>query len=294
VSATIIDGAALARRIRAEIADEVGAMTAAGSPPPGLGVVLVGDDAASAVYVRNKGAAAAEVGIHSEQMNLPATATQSQVLDTVERYNRDPLIHAILVQLPLPRGLDTAAVVRAIDPAKDADGIHPDNVAALATGAPRVLPCTPAGIMEILRDQGVEVAGAEVVIVGRSNIVGRPLASLMLLADATVTVCHTKTKELAAVTSRADILVAAAGRPGLITGAMVKPGATVIDVGMNRTPSPEPGGRDRLVGDIDRASVEVVAGRLTPVPGGVGPMTIAMLLRNTLRAARAAAQPASV
>ena len=285
--AKLIDGTGLAARIRREIAEEVAAMKARGQPPPGLGVVLVGDDAASAIYVRRKTAACAEAGFHSVQRNLPATASQAEILAEVEALNLDPAIHGILVQLPLPEGVDSDVVLRAIDPAKDADGLHPDNVARLAIGKPRVLPCTPAGILEMLRDEDVPIAGREAVVVGRSNIVGRPLARMLLLEDATVTVCHSKTHDLGGVTRRADILVAAVGRPGLITGDMVKPGATVIDVGMNRLPPAEAGGKRRLVGDVDRPRVEAVAGLLSPVPGGVGPMTIAMLLRNTLKAAQA-------
>ena len=263
-------------------------MTARGSAPPGLAVVLVGDDPASAIYVRNKTAACASAGFHSVQRDLPATASQTEIVAEVEALNRDPAIHGILVQLPLPAGVDSDAVTRAIDPVKDADGLHPDNVARLAMGHPGVLPCTPAGIMEMLHDAGVAIAGSEAVVVGRSNIVGRPMARLLLLEDATVTVCHSKTSDLGAVTRRADILVAAVGRAGTITGDIVKPGATVIDVGMNRLPAEVPGGKSRLVGDVDRDSVAPVAGRLSPVPGGVGPMTIAMLLRNTLQAAQAA------
>ena len=239
----MIDGTALAKRVRARVAAEVTEMTARGEAPPGLGVVLVGDDPASAIYVRNKTAACAEAGFHSVQRNLPATATQAEILAEVEAFNVDPAIHGILVQLPLPAGVDSEAVTRAIDPAKDADGLHPDNVARLALGNPRVLPCTPAGIMEMLHDEGVEIAGREAVVVGRSNIVGRPMARLLLLENATVTVCHSKTADLGAVTRRADILVAAVGRAGIITGDMVKPGATVIDVGMNRLPPTEPGGK---------------------------------------------------
>jgi methylenetetrahydrofolate dehydrogenase (NADP+)/methenyltetrahydrofolate cyclohydrolase len=285
VTARLIDGTAIAADIREKIADDVAALVAAGGRPPGLGVILVGDDPASAIYVRNKGIAAEKAGFLSEQVNLPATATQDEVLAAVRRFNEDPRIHGMLVQVPLPDQVDEDVVVRAIDPAKDADGLHPDNVARLAMGAPRVLPCTPAGIMEMLRREAVELRGREAVVVGRSNIVGRPMARLLLLADATVTVAHSRTADLGAVTRRADVLVAAVGRTGLITGDMVKPGATVIDVAMNRLP-PDAEGKSRVVGDVDRASVEAVAGLLTPVPRGVGPMTIAMLLHNTLEAAR--------
>jgi methylenetetrahydrofolate dehydrogenase (NADP+)/methenyltetrahydrofolate cyclohydrolase len=288
MSASLIDGKAVAASIRGEIAAEVAELVAAGGTRPGLGVVLVGDDPASAIYVRNKTTACEQAGFHSEQVNLPATSTQDDVLAAVRRFNEDARIHGILVQLPLPEQVDEDVVVRAIDPAKDADGLHPDNVARLAMGVPSVLPCTPAGIMELLRREGVELRGLEAVVVGRSNIVGRPMANLLLLADATVTIAHSRTRDLGAITRQADVLVAAAGRPGLITGDMVKPGATVIDVAMNRLPPAEPGGKGRLVGDCDRDSVAQVAGKLTPVPGGVGPMTIAMLLHNTLQAARLA------
>jgi methylenetetrahydrofolate dehydrogenase (NADP+)/methenyltetrahydrofolate cyclohydrolase len=286
VSAHIIDGRAFGQRIRDGVAEQVRDMVGRGLPPPGLGVVLVGDDPASAIYVRNKTAACAEAGFHSEQVNLPANAGEARVLEAVDTLNNDPSIHGILVQLPLPTGIDEDRVIRAIDPRKDADGMHPDNVARLATGSPGVLPCTPAGIMLMLRDEGVKVEGAVAVVIGRSNIVGRPMARLLLLDNATVTVAHSRTLDLGEVTRRADILVAAVGRAGLVTGDMVKPGATVVDVGMNRLPPVEPGGKGRVVGDVDRESVEAVAGKLTPVPGGVGPLTIAMLLKNTLDAAK--------
>jgi methylenetetrahydrofolate dehydrogenase (NADP+)/methenyltetrahydrofolate cyclohydrolase len=253
---------------------------------PGLGVLLVGDDPASAIYVRNKTAACEKAGFHSEQVNLPATVSQAEVLHVVRRFNDDPWIHGILVQLPLPAQVDENLVVRAVDPSKDVDGLHPENVAALAMGRPQVVPCTPRGVMELLRREGLELRGTEAVVVGRSNLVGRPVARLLLLADATVTTAHSRTADLGATTRRADVLVLAAGRPSLVTGDMVKPGATVIDVGTNRLPPVVEGGKARLVGDADRDSVAEVAGRLTPVPGGVGPMTIAMLLTNTLEAAR--------
>jgi methylenetetrahydrofolate dehydrogenase (NADP+)/methenyltetrahydrofolate cyclohydrolase len=257
---------------------------------PGLGVLLVGDDPASAIYVRNKTAACEQAGVPSEQVNLPATATHDEILAVVRRFNQDPELHGILVQLPLPDHIDEDLVVRTVDPSKDVDGLHPDNVARLAMGHPLIKPCTPKGVMELLRREGVELSGAEAVVVGRSNLVGRPVARLLTLADATVTVAHSRTRDLGATTRRADVLVVAAGRPGLITGVMVKPGATVIDVGINREPAAAPGGKGRLVGDVDRDSVAPVAGRLSPVPGGVGPMTIAMLLVNTLEAARRSAR----
>ena len=288
MTAKLIDGKALALRLREAIAGEVQAMVAAGHHPPGLGVVLVGDDPASATYVRNKTLACEKAGIYSRQVNLPATSTQDDILAELATLNADPRIHGILVQLPLPDHIDSHAVVRAIDPRKDADGLHPDNIAMLAMGTPRVLPCTPAGIMEILRSEDVRVDGAEAVVVGRSNIVGRPMAALLQLAHATVTIAHSRTPDLGVVTRRADILVVAVGRARLITADMVKPGATVIDVGMNHlSPEEETEVRARPVGDVDFDSVSEVAGLLTPVPGGVGPLTIAMLLRNTVNAARA-------
>src|SRR5258708_17516585 len=252
VGARLIDGAGLAARIRAEVAAEVEAMKSRGAAPPGLGVVLVGDDPASAIYVRNKAAACAAAGFYSVQRNLPATTPQADIIAEVHALNRDPAIHGILVQLPLPKGVDSDTVTRVISPAKDADGLHPDNVARLAMGHPAVLPCTPAGIMEMLHDEGVAIAGREAVVVGRSNIVGRPMARLLLLEDATVTVCHSKTADLGEVTWRADILVAAVGRAGTITGAMGKPGATVIDVGMNRLP-PAERSEERRVGKEGRS-----------------------------------------
>ncbi|MFN2462644.1 MAG: bifunctional methylenetetrahydrofolate dehydrogenase/methenyltetrahydrofolate cyclohydrolase FolD [Candidatus Dormibacteria bacterium] len=288
MTASLVDGTAVAAQIREQVARGAAEIVEAGGRPPGLGVLLVGDDAPSAVYVRMKTAACERAGFYSEQVNLPASATQEEVLAAVAGFNEDPRVHGILVQLPLPPHVDEDIVVRAIHPDKDADGLHPDNVARLAMGLPHVLPCTPAGVMELLRHEGVPLKGVEAVVVGRSNLVGRPVARLLVLADATVTVAHSRTADLAAVTRRADVLVLAAGRPGLVTGEMVKPGATVIDVGTNRLPPAAPGGRDRLVGDADRDSVGAVAGRLSPVPGGVGPMTIAMLLRNTLDAARRA------
>jgi methylenetetrahydrofolate dehydrogenase (NADP+)/methenyltetrahydrofolate cyclohydrolase len=293
MTARIFDGNALGQRIRANVAAEIAGMLASGQPRPGLGVLLVGEDPGSMLYVSLKTRAAEEAGLHSVQINLPGDVAQQDVLDAVHDLNQDSAVHAILVQIPLPSHIDQAAVIEAIDPRKDVDGLHPYNVAALAGGRPRVIPCTPAGIMEILREEEVELVGAEAVVVGRSILVGRPIAALLLLADGTVTVCHSKTSRLDEVTRRADVLVVAAGKPGLITGEMVKPGATVIDVGTTPIPSSSTGGRRRVVGDCDRTSVEQVAGLLTPVPGGVGPLTIAMLLSNTLRAARTA-QPATI
>jgi methylenetetrahydrofolate dehydrogenase (NADP+)/methenyltetrahydrofolate cyclohydrolase len=286
MSARIFDGTAFGRRIREEVAGRVADLVAAGHRPPGLGVVLAGDDPASAVYVRMKTQACAEAGIHSVQIDLPQDVEAAGVLAAVAELNRDDRIDGILVQLPLPPQVDSMAVIESIDPRKDVDGVHPQSAGRLAQGRPTWVSCTPAGIMRILADAGVELRGAEAVVVGRSNIVGRPMALLLLNADATVTMAHSRTRDLAATTRRADVLIVAAGRPGLITADMVKPGAVVIDVGVNRTPSSIPGGRDRIVGDVDRAGVEAVAGLLTPVPGGVGPLTIAMLLANTVEAAR--------
>jgi methylenetetrahydrofolate dehydrogenase (NADP+)/methenyltetrahydrofolate cyclohydrolase len=280
VSAIIIDGRAVAKAIRAEIAVDVASMAAEGLATPHLGVVLCGDDPASATYVRNKGRAAERAGIRFTLLTPGADSSTADILALCARLSDDPDVDGMLVQLPLPRQIDAGAVLEAVPAAKDADGFHPLNLGRLAAGAaPPVLPGTPLGCMELLRRSGVPIAGSRVVVVGRSVIVGRPLALLLLNADATVTVCHSKTRDLASVCREADILVAAIGRPGMITAEYVKPGAAVIDVGT--TPVD-----DQLLGDVDRASVEPVAGWLTPVPGGVGPMTVAMLLRNTLALAR--------
>jgi methylenetetrahydrofolate dehydrogenase (NADP+)/methenyltetrahydrofolate cyclohydrolase len=280
VSATIIDGSAVAKTIRAEIAAKVASMAAGGLAPPHLGVVLCGDDPASATYVRNKSRAAERAGIRFTLLTPSADSSTADILDLCARLSDNPDIDGILVQLPLPRQIDAGAVLEAVPVAKDADGFHPLNLGRLAAGgAPPVLPGTPLGCMELLRRSGVPIAGSRAVVLGRSVIVGRPLALLLVNADATVTVCHSKTRDLAAVCREADILVAAIGRPGMITSDFVKPGAAVIDVGT----TPLDG---QLLGDVDRASVEPVAGWLTPVPGGVGPMTVAMLLRNTLALAR--------
>ncbi len=280
MSATIIDGSAVAKTIRAEIAAEVASMAAGGLAPPHLAVVLCGDDPASATYVRNKSRAAERAGIRFTLLTPSADSSTADILDLCARLSDNPDIDGMLVQLPLPRQIDAGAVLEAVPVAKDADGFHPLNLGRLAAGgAPPVLPGTPLGCMELLRRSGVPIAGSRAVVVGRSVIVGRPLALLLVNADATVTVCHSKTRDLAEVCREADILVAAIGRPGMITSDFVKPGAAVIDVGT----TPVDG---QLLGDVDRASVEPVAGWLTPVPGGVGPMTIAMLLRNTLALAR--------
>ncbi|HEU4643811.1 MAG TPA: bifunctional methylenetetrahydrofolate dehydrogenase/methenyltetrahydrofolate cyclohydrolase FolD [Gemmatimonadaceae bacterium] len=287
--AELIDGAAVAREIRAEVARDAARLTAAGVKP-GLAVVLVGDDPASAVYVRSKGKACEEAGMHSVTIRMPATTTQDELLAQVDALNRDPAIHGILVQMPVPKQISPDVVINHIRPEKDVDGFHPVNVGKLLTGdRDGFAPCTPAGVQELLVRSGVDTKGAECVIVGRSNIVGKPMMSLMVQsgrgANATVTVCHSATRDLADHTRRADILIVAAGRPRMIGGDMVKPGATVIDVGINRVSDPEAKSGYRLVGDVDFDSAREVAGRITPVPGGVGPMTIAMLLRNTIRAA---------
>jgi len=281
-AAKILDGKGVAAAIRAEVAEGVRQIEARLGRSPGLAVVLVGEDPASQVYVRHKQRACAEVGIRSLQHNLPATVSQEEVLAIVASLNADPKVDAILVQLPLPRQVSAAIVIEAVSPDKDADGFHPLNLGRLLLGRPAVVPCTPAGIMELLSRSGIETRGARAVIVGRSNIVGRPLANLLMAkgADATVTVCHTRTRDLASHTRQADILVAAAGQPEMITAEMVAPGAVVIDVGINRRPN------GKLVGDVHFPSVSEVASAISPVPGGVGPMTVAMLLRNTLLACK--------
>ena len=278
--ARLIDGRAVAQAVRDDVARGVAAYTAASGRVPGLATVLVGEDPASEVYVRNKVAACREAGMESFHEPMPVDSTQEQVEAMVDRLNADDQVDGILVQSPLPKGLDFKRVLERIDPAKDVDGFHPLNVGRLVAGRPTLVACTPAGVMELLRRSETPLEGAEAVVVGRSDIVGKPVALLLLHESATVTVCHSRTRDLPAVTRRADILVAAVGRPRMITGDMVKPGATVIDVGINRT-------ADGLVGDVDFEPAAKVAGAITPVPGGVGPMTIAMLMRNTLTAAAA-------
>jgi methylenetetrahydrofolate dehydrogenase (NADP+)/methenyltetrahydrofolate cyclohydrolase len=281
VSATIIDGKGIAASIREEIAAQVRTFTERNGRRPGLGVVLCGDDPASAVYVRNKQRAADRAGFDFRLLTPDASASTAQLLDLVGGLVADDTVDGILVQLPLPRQVDQDAVVNAVPPEKDADGFHPYNFGQLAEGRmPVTAPCTALGCMELLRRSDVPVSGSNAVVIGRSTTVGRPMALLLTHADATVTMCHSKTRDLAAVARNADILVAAIGRPGMITAGHVKPGACVIDVGITPTES-------GVVGDVDRASVEPVAGWLTPVPGGVGPMTIALLLRNTLALAEA-------
>ena len=286
----ILDGTALAQEIRDEVAGGVKEMVRNHRVTPGLAAVLVGDDPASGIYVRNKRRACDEVGMFSETFLMPADASQADVLAQVEQLNRDVRFHGILVQLPLPPQVDEQAVIEAVDPDKDIDGIHPFNMGKLAQGRPDFIPGTPAGIQQILLRNGYDPAGRHVVICGRSNIVGRPLAILLMQrqdgANATVTVCHTRTKDLARFTRQADILVAAMGQPRAITADMVKEGVVVIDVGINRVDDPSRRRGYRLVGDVDFEGVSEKAEAITPVPGGVGPMTIAMLLVNTLTAAR--------
>ena len=286
--AQIIDGTAIAAAVRADVAQGAAAFRAAHGRPPSLRVVLVGDHPASQSYVRAKARAAGEAGIDAETLSRPGDLAQADLLALIAELNADDGVDGVLVQLPLADRVDERAVTRAVDPAKDVDGFHPENVGRLVLGEETLEPCTPAGIVEMLRRSGVETAGAHAVVLGRSNIVGKPMASLLLRrgVDATVTVCHSRTRDLAAVTRQADILVAAIGRPAFVTADMVRPGAAVIDVGINRVDDPSRERGYRLVGDVDFDAVAAVAGAITPVPGGVGPMTIAMLLRNTLRAAR--------
>lgn len=288
--ARIIDGNEIGAAIRREIAEEAQRLREATGVVPGLATVLVSNDPASEVYVRMKNRDAEEMGFHSRQITLPAETSEAELLGVVEGLNADPIIHGILVQLPLPRHIDEGRILRAIDPAKDVDGFHPYNVGRLAIGDRDVLaPCTPAGVVEMLLRSGYDPAGKRVVVVGRSNIVGRPLALLLLRrgagGDATVTVAHSKTPDLGAVTREADILVAAVGSPELIRADMVRPGAVVIDVGVNRVDEPSAKRGYRLVGDVAYDEVAEIAEAITPVPGGVGPMTRTMLLKNTLQAA---------
>lgn len=290
--AAVIDGKAFAERLRAGVTRAVAALKADYGVTPGLAVVLVGDDAASAVYVRNKGEQAEAVGMHSVTHRLPATTSQAELLELVGRLNADASIHGILVQMPLPKGLDADAVIAAIDPAKDVDGLHPLNAGRLSAGLPGLVPCTPVGCMMLLRDHQKDLSGLHAVMVGRSNLMGKPMAQLLLAANCTVTIAHSRTRDLAAVCRTADILVVAVGQPEMVKGDWIKPGAVVLDVGMNRVPSHDPekaaAGKTRLVGDVDYPAAAAVASRITPVPGGVGPMTIACLLRNTVEACAAA------
>jgi methylenetetrahydrofolate dehydrogenase (NADP+) / methenyltetrahydrofolate cyclohydrolase len=279
MAAKIIDGKALAARLRVAMADEVKQLVAR-AVRPGLAVVLVGEDPASQIYVRNKTKALAEAGFACFDHHLPTETPEAKLLELVAALNADRAVDGILVQLPLPKHIDSKRVLLAIDPAKDVDGFHPENLGRLLIGEPRFIACTPYGIMKLIEEAGTPVRGASAVVVGRSNIVGKPVSVLLTNADATVTVCHSKTKDLPGVIGGADILVAAIGRPEFIRGAWIKPGATVIDVGTNRLPT------GKLVGDVEFAAAVERAAAITPVPGGVGPMTITMLLANTLESAR--------
>jgi methylenetetrahydrofolate dehydrogenase (NADP+)/methenyltetrahydrofolate cyclohydrolase len=285
MSATIIDGKAHAQGLRARIAQAVGDLSRQGVTP-GLAVVIVGEDPASQLYVANKARQTVEVGMRSFQHRLPASTSEAELLGLVGRLNGDPAVDGILVQLPLPRQIDAQKVIEAIDPAKDVDGFHPINAGRLMTGAPGLVSCTPLGCLLLIRSVRRDLAGLDAVVVGRSNIVGKPMAQLLVGQSCTVTVAHSKTRNLPEICRRADILVAAVGRPEMVRGDWVKPGAVVIDVGINRAPNPAAGeGRTRVVGDVAFAEAAGVAAAITPVPGGVGPMTIACLLRNTLEAA---------
>ena len=285
MTASVIDGKAFAARVRAEVAAHVARLKEENGIQPGLAVVLVGEDPASQVYVRNKHASTVEVGMASFEHRLDAGTSEGDLLALIDTLNADPKVHGILVQLPLPGHLNSELVINRIDPAKDVDGFHISNVGLLGTGQKSMVPCTPLGCLMMLRDHHGKLAGLNAVVVGRSNIVGKPMAQLLLGDSCTVTIAHSRTKDLAEVCRRADILVAAVGRPEMITGDMVRPGATVIDVGINRLPAAPGEAKGRLVGDVDYAGASEIAGAITPVPGGVGPMTIAVLLRNTLVAA---------
>lgn len=289
MAAKIISGTEIAKQIRAELKEKVAVLKEKHNLIPGLATILVGRDPASQVYVGQKEKACSELGIYSERIDLPADTSEADLLALIERLNHNPKVHGILVQLPLPKHIDERKVLYAIDPAKDVDGFHPVNIGRLVAGTKCFLPCTPHGIQELLVRSGIETAGAEVVVVGRSNIVGKPIANMLLQkgrgADATVTVCHTRTKDLKSHTLRADILIVAAGRPKTVTGDMVKEGAVVIDVGVNRI-GKTPEGKAILAGDVDFDSVKEKAAAITPVPGGVGPMTIIMLMGNTVKAAQ--------
>ena len=284
MAARIIHGAAVARQVNEEVAVRAAALKARGIIA-GLAVVIVGDNAASQVYVRNKVKSAQSLGLLSELVALPATVTQAELMAMIARLNSAPEIHGFLVQMPLPAHLDDKAVIAAINPLKDVDGFHRENVSALVLNEPGLRPCTPSGVMRLLEAAHIPIRGAHAVIIGRSNIVGKPMAMLLLHAGATVTICHSQTRDLSAITRQADILVAALGRPRFVTGDFVKPGAAVIDVGINR------GADGKLCGDVDFESVRAVAGALTPVPGGVGPMTVAMLIANAVSAADRSSQP---
>jgi len=292
MSARIISGTEVAKAIREELQVEVAELTEKHNVVPGLVTILVGEDPASQSYVSAKNKTAHALGIHSEQVTLPADTSEADLLATVQKYNNDPNIHGILVQLPLPKHINETNILYAIDPEKDVDGFHPVNVGKMVLGEQCYLPCTPHGILELLARSGVQTKGAEVVVIGRSNIVGKPIANLMLqkrpAGDATVTLCHTRTKDLAAHCKRADIIIAAVGVPKMVTADMVKDGVVIIDVGVNRIGMSE-SGKAVLAGDVDFEAVKEKASFITPVPGGVGPMTITMLMKNTVQAARQAA-----
>jgi methylenetetrahydrofolate dehydrogenase (NADP+)/methenyltetrahydrofolate cyclohydrolase len=279
MSAKILDGKALAARIKGELGQTVTALHARGVEP-GLAVVLVGDDPASQIYVRNKTSSCAEAGIRTFDHRLPAATSQAELLALVKKLNADPAVDGILIQLPLPPGLDARPIMEAVDPRKDVDGIHPDNLGHLLMGEPRFVACTPFGIMKLVEESGLPLAGTNAVVVGRSNMVGKPMAALLTNANATVTLCHSKTRDLGAVVGGADLVVAAVGRPEMVRGAWIKPGAVVIDVGINRRAD------GKLLGDVEFAPAAERASAITPVPGGVGPMTIAMLLANTVTASQ--------
>ena len=278
--AQIIDGKALALRLREDIAQEVSALEKETGIKPGLAAVLVGDDPASAVYVRNKKIACEKAGLYPQEHRLPAATTQETLLALIHKLNADPKIHGILVQLPLPPHIESKAILQAVSPEKDVDGFHPVNVGRLVEGSPVFVPCTPKGVIHMIDSTGLDIAGKRAVVIGRSNIVGKPVAMLLLHRHATVTICHSRTKDLPSVVREADIVIAAIGKPLFVTPDMVKEGAVVIDVGINRLAD------GKLVGDVDFDHVKERAGWITPVPGGVGPMTIAMLLQNTLESAQ--------
>lgn len=287
MTATIIDGKAIAQQTRARIAHATAALTKEHGIVPGLAVVLVGSDPASEVYVKSKSKAVTEAGMKSFDHKLPADTSQADLLALIEKLNADPSVHGILVQLPLPAQIDSTLVLNAIDPNKDVDGFHPVNAGRLATGQRALVPCTPYGCVILAKTVRPSLAGLDAVVIGRSNIVGKPLAQLLLAENCTVTVSHSRTRDLPGICERADLLFAAVGRPQMVKGDWIKPGATVIDVGINRVPGED--GKTRLVGDVDFAQALQVAGAVTPVPGGVGPMTIACVILNTLRAACASA-----
>jgi methylenetetrahydrofolate dehydrogenase (NADP+)/methenyltetrahydrofolate cyclohydrolase len=286
MAAQILDGKSLAAQVRAGVKQEVAHLAQRGIRP-GLAVVLAGDDPASKVYVRNKVRACEETGVRSTLLEYPAAVSEGELVSAVRALNEDAAVHGILVQLPLPRQIDALRVLDAVSPAKDVDGFHDENLGALVAGKPGLVPCTPAGVMRLLEHAGVPLSGQRAVVIGRSNIVGKPVSLLLLQKDATVTICHSKTKDLASLTRQADVLIAAIGRAKLVGAAMVKPGACVVDVGVNRLPD------GTLAGDVDFHAVKDVAGWITPVPGGVGPMTIAMLLENCLLAATRNEKPAA-